>query len=123
MSVEKNKKTHQRWLDEIWMDGKRNLDAIDEVIGESLTGNWGKDEPSTIDQFKANFKKLYADRDKKNTRIVKTDIHERIGEGDILAVWKTQHYSNGSSDEGLTLWQFENGKIVSFKWFPLTEGS
>ena len=54
-------------------------------------------------------------------KIVQTDIHEKIGEGDSLAVWKTQHFEDGSSEEWLTSWKFENGRIARYKAFPITE--
>jgi hypothetical protein len=109
MSVEENKKIHQRFIDDVWMG--KNLDSIDEVIGGTLTDDWGKAKPATLDELKEWL-------GSRKSNIVRTDIHERFGEGDSLAVWKTQYFDDGRSEEWLTLWKFENGKITSFKAFP-----
>ena len=110
MSVEENKKTHEKFINEVWM--ARNPDVVDEVISDRFSSDWGKGA-MTIEHMKA----MCANHDKNARRVVRTEYHERVGEGDLLAVWKTQHFSDGSSEEGLTLWKFENGKIVTYKWF------
>ena len=113
MSVEKSKKVHQRFIDEVWMG--RNFNVYDEVFNESVHANWGRGMSVTKDVLR----EVWGQQDESHGKIVRTDIHEKIGEGDLLAVWKTQVFSDGYSEEGLTLWQFKNGKISAFKWFPL----
>jgi hypothetical protein len=59
-------------------------------------------DPTTI----ADLKESLSNRGRK---IVETDFHVIIGEGDTLAAWKTQRFDDGESQERVTLWKFRNG--------------
>ena len=116
MSVEENKKVHQRNHEEVWM--KRNLDAVGECFSEDFVGDMGRGDHYSPDQLKEALEGMWSDQDKNNTKVVRVEHHAKIGEGDLLAVWQTNYRSDGSSQEMVTLLKFKKGKIVSSKWFP-----
>lgn len=117
MSIEENKKVHQKVHEEIWIN--RKIDLVDEVIGKDFKGDMGKGESRTAEQMKEMLKGAWASMDEKNHKIVSTDYHAKIGEGDHLAVWQTNHFSDGSSTEEVNLFVFKDGKNIGMKTFKL----
>ena len=115
MSVEENKKIHLKLHEGIWMG--RNLELVDEVLGEDYVPDMGRGESQTNAQMKEMLKSAWAKMDNNNRKIVRTEYHGKIGEGDLLAVWQTNYFSDDSSSEEINLFRFENGKIATFKSF------
>lgn len=119
MSVEENKEAHRKVHEEIWI--KRNIDLVDEVFGDEFRGDMGRGDKLSAEQSKAMLKKHWASMDENNRKITGTDYHAKIGEGDHLADWQTNHFSDGSSTEEVNLFVFKDGKNIGMKSFKLPE--
>ena len=110
MSVEENKRNHQTLHEELWMKG--NVDIIDDLMVPEITfiGMKGHDE------IKRRFREYYANPD--NPRVERVEHHVKIGEGDFLAIWQTNHLTNGTTVEGVTFQRYDKGKLAESHWFP-----
>lgn len=115
MTTDEMKDLHLKLHEGIWIN--RNLDLLDEVMGETFRGNMGRGEPQSKEQMKEMLKQSWENRVNENKRPVRTEYHGKIAEGDLLAVWQTNYYSDGTSSEEVNLFKFENGKIATSKRF------
>ncbi len=120
MSVEENKTTFRRYVEEVWVEG--NLDAADEIFAEQYLshqpdGSVEERTPQDVKAFVKEWRSAFSDTE--------NVIEEMIGEGDkVLNRWRLRatHVSEfrgiPATDKtvvmtGMGLFRFsEEGKVV-----------
>lgn len=116
MSVEENKKAYEKANKELWMNW--NLDALQDFFQFPIAMDMGKSETYTLEQVKERLQSMRQKQQQEGSKLVKVEHHAMIGEGDLLAVWQTNFYADGSSQEMMTLHKYVDGKVAARKWFP-----
>ena len=111
MSVEKNKELLRRQTEELWI--KKDASKVDEFFAEEFILGSGKSMSSS--ELKKWLEDLFADGSRPNT--VKTDYHDMVGEGDVVMARQTNHMSDGTAVDGVTVAHFKDGKLTANYWF------
>ena len=120
MSVEENKATFRRYVEEVWIGG--NLDAADEIFAEKYlshqpNGSAEERTPEDVKRFVKEWRSAFSDTE--------NVIEDMIGEGDkVLNRWRLQATHTGEfrgiratnkriAVTGMGLFRFsEEGKVV-----------
>lgn len=114
MSVEENKKLLKRQTQELWIE--KNARKVDEFYSDDSTWNVATDKT----EAKKLLEQYFADTSRPH--VISVDYHEMIGEGNVVAARQTNHLSDGSSVEGVTVAEFKNGKITKNYWYTAPQG-
>ncbi len=120
MSVEKNKDTFRRYVEEVWIGG--NLDVADEIFAEKYVshqpdGTAVERTPEDVKKFVSEWRSAFSETE--------NVIEDMIGEGDkVLNRWRLQATHTGEfrgipatnkriTVTGMGLFRFsEEGKVV-----------
>jgi len=113
MSVEENKKLLKRQTQELWIE--KNIEKLDAFFSDDATWNVANDKAAV----KKLLEQYFADTSRPH--VVSVDYHEMIGEGNLVAARQTNHVSDGSTVEGVTVAEFKNGKITKTYWYTSSQ--
>ncbi len=127
MSVERNKETFRRYIEEVWIGG--NLDVADEVfagkyLAHQSDGSVLERGPEDVKRFVSEWRSAFSD-------VVNT-IEDMIGEGDkVVTRWMMRATHSGDfrgiaatgnriTVTGIGIFRFSDGKVVE-SWDSLDQ--